>query len=99
MPEIPHDPKAVEADRCDPRRGRDARGFGAGQAILGALRKSAAVLLPDRLAQKALVATDAYYRPRPAYVYEIPPGCKFQFTAQDGPKRSAQHHQSEEVDS
>jgi 4-amino-4-deoxy-L-arabinose transferase-like glycosyltransferase len=55
----------------------EPQGFGAGGRILGGLRSAAAWLLPEKWAQKALHATDAYYRPRPADIYEIPKGCSF----------------------
>ena len=53
----------------------EPQGFGIGKAVLGALRAGAEMVLPERVAQKALSATDSLYRPRPAYVYAIPAGC------------------------
>jgi hypothetical protein len=74
----------------------EPQGFGVGRTVLGALRWSAATLLPDRLAQRALLATDSYYRPRPAYVYSIPVGCTFHLGSLEAPQaRSAQHRRRE----
>src|SRR5438552_454155 len=51
------------------------QGFGFGREVLRILRNLAAIVMPEGLARKASQATDPYYAPRPATVYEIPTAC------------------------
>jgi 4-amino-4-deoxy-L-arabinose transferase-like glycosyltransferase len=54
------------------------QGFGVGRSVLGVLRRAAEIILPERLAQKALSATERIFSPRGAYAYAVPFGCNIE---------------------
>lgn len=49
-------------------------GFGSGRAVVTAIR-SIASIGPEIVASKVNSATNSIYASKPAYIYEIPPGC------------------------
>ncbi len=56
---------------------REPQGFGIGQVVLGVLRKTAVVLLPETWGRKALAATEKLMWPSPMHVYLVPGKCVF----------------------